>query len=73
MQAIDSNTDGLKKLSVERVWMEMGKILSGSNIQQILSAMQKTGVLDAIGLNVKPSQDIMDGGDPIINLSLIHI
>ena len=71
MQAIASNTDGLKQLSVERVWMEMGKILSGSNIQQILGAMQKTGVLDAIGLDVKPSQDIMDGGDPIINLARI--
>ena len=71
MQAIASNTDGLKQLSVERVWMEMGKILSGSNIQQILGAMQKTGVLDAIGLNAKPSQDIMDGGDPIINLARI--
>ena len=71
MQAIANNTAGLKQLSVERVWMEMGKILSGSNIQQILSAMQKTSVLDAIGLNVKSSQDIMDGGDPIINLARI--
>ena len=71
MQAIASNTDGLKQLSVERVWMEMGKILGGSNIQQILGAMQKTGVLGAIGLDVKPSQDIMDGGDPIINLARI--
>ena len=71
MSAIANNIDGLKQLSVERVWMEMGKILSGSNIQQILGAMQKTGVLDAIGLDVKPSQDIMDGGDPIINLARI--
>ena len=71
MQAIANNTDGLKQLSVERVWMEMGKILGGANIQQILSAMDKTGVLDAIGLNTKPSQDIMDGGDPIINLARI--
>jgi tRNA nucleotidyltransferase (CCA-adding enzyme) len=71
MQAIASNTNGLKQLSVERVWMEIGKILSGSNINQILGAMQKTGVLGAIGLDVKPSQDIMDGGDPIINLARI--
>jgi hypothetical protein len=71
MQAIASNTDGLKQLSVERVWMEMGKILGGSNIQQILGAMQKTGVLGAIGLDTKPTQDVMDGGDPIINLARI--
>ena len=71
MQAIANNTDGLKQLSVERVWMEMGKILSGSNIQQILNAMQETGVLGAIGLNAKPSQNLMDGGDPIINLARI--
>lgn len=71
MNAIADNTDGLKQLSVERVWMEMGKILGGGNIQQILGAMDKTGVLDAIGLNYKPSQDLMDGGDPIINLARI--
>ena len=71
MQAIASNTDGLKQLSVERVWMEMQKILGGGNIKQILGAMQKTGVLDAIGLNAKPSQQLMDGGDPIINLARI--
>tara|TARA_Y100001972_G_scaffold101168_1_gene125953 strand:+ start:1528 stop:6012 length:4485 start_codon:yes stop_codon:yes gene_type:complete len=71
MNAIASNIDGLKQLSVERVWMEMSKILSGSNIQQILGAMQKTGVLDAIGLNAKSSQGLMDGGDPIINLARI--
>jgi len=71
MQAIANNTDGLKQLSVERVWMEMSKILGGGNIQQILGAMDKTGVLGAIGLNAKPSQNLMDGGDPIINLARI--
>ena len=71
MSAIASNVDGLKQLSVERVWMEMSKILGGGNIQQILSAMDKTGVLGAIGLNAKPSQNLMDGGDPIINLARI--
>jgi len=71
MNAIADNIDGLKQLSVERVWMEMGKILSGGNIQQILNAMDKTGVLNAIGLNFKPSQELMDGGDPIINLARI--
>ena len=29
--------------------------------------MDKTGVLDAIGLNYKSSQDLMDGGDPNYN------
>ena len=71
MQAIANNTDGLKQLSVERVWMEMGKILGGGNIQQILNAMQKAGVLDAIGLNYTPNNELMDGGDPIINLARI--
>ena len=55
MNAIADNIDGLKQLSVERVWMEMGKISNGGNIQQILGAMDKTGVLDAIGLNYKPT------------------
>ncbi len=71
MNAIASNTDGLKQLSVERVWMEMSKILGGGNLQSILGAMKSTGVLDAIGLKYKPSNDLMDGGDPIINLARI--
>ena len=71
MNAIASNTDGLKQLSVERVWMEMSKILGGGNIKQILGAMQKAGVLGAIGLNYTPNNDVMDGGDPIINLARI--
>ena len=71
MQAIASNTNGLKQLSVERVWMEMQKILGGGNIKQILGAMNNTGVLSAIGLKYTPNNDLMDGGDPIINLARI--
>ena len=71
MSAIANNTDGLKQLSVERVWMEMGKILGGGNIQQILNAMNKAGVLNAIGLSYTPNNELMDGGDPIINLARI--
>ena len=71
MQAIANNTDGLKQLSVERVWMEMGKILGGGNIKQILNAMDKAGVLSAISLKYTPNNDLMDGGDPIINLARI--
>ena len=80
MNAIADNIDGLKQLSVERVWMEMSKILNGGNIQQILGAMDKTGVLDAIGLNYKPPQELMDGGDPLLILQellmtkvLVHV
>ena len=52
LQAIKANATGLTKVSVERVWMEMGKILSGNNIAKILTAMFSTGILKTIGLLV---------------------
>ena len=71
MQAISNNTDGLKQLSVERVWMEMSKILSGGNIAKILTAMDRTGVANAIGLKAQNVNTVKDGGDPIVNLARI--
>ena len=71
LKAITANKDGLKKLSVERVWSEVGKILGGNNIKEVLTAMNNTGVSQAIGLQAEIHKDLMDGGDPIINLARI--
>ena len=71
MKAIADNASGLVQVSVERVWMELGKILGGGNIQQVLNAMANTGVTDAIGLQVQDINTVQDGGDPVINLARI--
>ena len=69
--AIKDNVEGLSKVSAERVWQEMSKLLSGKNIAQILKFMDKADVSKQIGLNYTPNNDLMDGGDPIINLARI--
>ena len=71
LKAITANKEGLKKLSVERVWSEVGKILGGNNIKEVLTAMNNTGVSQSIGLQAEIHKDLMDGGDPIINLARI--
>ncbi len=51
LQAIQENSKGLEQISVERIWMEMSKIISASDYNKTIAAlrmMQDTGVLDAI-------------------------
>lgn len=69
LQAIKANATGLTKVSVERVWMEMGKILSGNNIAKILTAMSSTGILKTIGLSNKNISAIVDGDYELVNLA----
>lgn len=47
---IKDNADGLKKISGERIWMELGKILSGNYTKEILEMMIHTNVAENIGL-----------------------
>ena len=69
LQAIKANATGLTKVSVERVWMEMGKILSGNNIAKILTAMSSTGILKTIGLSNKNISATVDGDYELVNLA----
>ena len=69
LQAIKANATGLTKVSVERVWMEMGKILSGNNIAKILTAMSSTGILKTIGLSNKNISAMVDGDYELVNLA----
>lgn len=48
--AIKDNSKGLKKISGERIWMEMAKILSGDHTKAILDMMKVTDVDENIGL-----------------------
>ena len=69
VEAIKKNIDGIVKLSGERIWQEMSKILSGRNRMATLFEMESAGVLDMIGLRV-PSF-IPKTNDPVTILSLL--
>lgn len=48
--AIKDNAAGLKKISGERIWMEMAKILSGDHTKALLDVMKMADVDENIGL-----------------------
>jgi tRNA nucleotidyltransferase (CCA-adding enzyme) len=50
LSKIAKNAEGLKRISGERIWMEMAKILSGNHAPLILSKMKESGVMNNIGL-----------------------
>lgn len=44
LAAIERNAKGLTQISGERIWMELGKILSGNHTMEILDKIRDTGV-----------------------------
>ena len=66
---IRDNADGLQRVSVERIWMEMSKILSGNNIDSVLRAMDTAGILSILKIPTKNIQDVVDGENEIVNLA----
>lgn len=48
---ITSNASGLGQISGERIWSEVGKILSGNHVPKILNQMYKSDVMKHIGLD----------------------
>ena len=48
--AIVDNAHGLAKISVERIWSEVSKIISGPNGIQIMDMLSEMGVAEVIGL-----------------------
>lgn len=50
VDAISANAEGLSRISVERVWSEMQRILSGPRPYGIVQLMGNTGVLDVLGV-----------------------
>ena len=67
--AIKDNVQGLSKVSAERVWQEMGKLLSGQNIAQILSFMDRADVSKQINLPTANAKSVVDNQDALINLA----
>ena len=63
------NLEGLKKISVERYWLEMQKLVMLPFADDVLACMYYTGVLNALGLE-KPNRSIGSiGVSPVGGLS----
>ena len=73
IQAIKSNVLGLRKVSAERVWQEIAKMLMGNNLDAIFTYMNQTGVTGAIGLttNNKEQLDRITYDHPVIGLAVL--
>ena len=69
LKAISSNTSGLAKVSAERIWQEMSKVLAGNNVANVLDHMTKTGVSKVIGLSTNNLTKVQDNRSPIIALA----
>jgi len=55
--AIKNNKDGLKSISVERIWKEVKKILMSVGRKETLEQMQNTGVAGVIGLDLSNAKN----------------
>tara|TARA_B100000212_G_scaffold339491_1_gene318054 strand:+ start:677 stop:1843 length:1167 start_codon:yes stop_codon:yes gene_type:complete len=74
LKAIKDNVNGLSKISPERIWSEIKKLLVSKNASETLKWMNKTGVSDAIDLTTSNAQQISkitDNKNPILPLSLL--
>jgi len=55
--AIKNNKNGLKSISVERIWKEVKKILMSVGRKETLEQMQNTGVAGVIGLDLSNAKN----------------
>lgn len=55
--AIEAHKDGLKQISVERIWMEVAKIISGPRADDVVTMMVSSGVWKTIGLPTNPIEN----------------
>lgn len=71
MAAVARNAAGLKRISGERIWAEMEKILSRPSRADVLDRMNDTDVLEAIDMptNRVSKVRVVDGADPVVALS----
>jgi len=71
IEAISSNLQMLESVSKERIWIELGKILSGENSLRIANSMKDTGVLGVILGGMEINTDVVFSGNKLVNLALI--
>lgn len=70
--AISSNLRMLESVSKERIWAELGKILSGKNALEIVESMKESGVLGVILGGIVANTDVVFSSNKLVNLALIH-
>lgn len=74
IKAIANNADDLKRISVERIWSELKKMLVSRNVEESLRYMGQTGVAKAIDLPVENASMIKrlaKTEDPIVPLAVL--
>ena len=74
LNAIKDNVGGLSRITPERVWSEVKKLLVGRNAEESLKWMGKTGVANSIGLPVENAGQIARlerSKNPIVPLAVL--
>jgi len=69
LEAITKHAKGLSGISAERIWAEMGKVLSGQNVASVVSMIEKTGVSKVIGLSTNNANTLKDKSNPVLALA----
>jgi len=69
--AISSNLEMLESVSKERIWAELGKILTGCHSKEITEMMHEHGVLNKILPGLSVNLEILHSRDCLVNLALI--
>ena len=69
--AISSNLSMLSKVSKERIWKELQRILSCSNSMRIVESMVEHGIFEEILPGISINTNTNQSGDHIVNLALI--
>lgn len=70
LSIIKENIKGLKKVSKERLWIELKNIIQHENSVQSLQNMQEIGIFSEIFEGIKITQSYKKLNDILINLSL---
>ena len=69
--AISSNLEMLEMVSKERIWGELGRILTGHHSKEIIEKMHDHGVLDKILPGVSVNLGVHHSRDYMVNLALM--
>lgn len=68
-QACATHLGGLQRLSVERIWQEMGKLLAAPDPAPMLAEMAGTGILAAIASELDAGRTLPTARDAILRLA----
>lgn len=73
LNSIKNNANGLSRISGERIWMELSKILSGNHVSELLKYMADSNVLNLIDIPTNNINNINNLSnitkDPVVMLA----